>query len=416
MAAAGTGAVMRPNEDQGPTILGATLTVTIAALITTATRLYVRVRVIRNVGWDDYTMLSAMVLCVVGQIIIVPEVYYGAGRHIEYIDPVSFSKAFKLNFITQPLYLFAIALVKLAIGFFLLRIAVQKFYRRIIIGIMVFMSVYTCGCFLTIVLQCTDLRVMWDPTVKGTCWTAYTLKALGYTNAALNILTDLAFSIFIPIPMLWTVQMNRRQKASLICILGLGIFATAAAVVKVTYQKDYGKTGDWLWDSRNLTIWTVAECNVGIVAGNLPCLKPIFRTVLGSTYGRGSRKTPSNYLSRPYGPGTNNRSSKPYASLASNKTQEGDFKGYGAAGNAYMMTTIDANKEKFGSSRSSSDRLSPGRESTEDIIRVDNKAHAMNSWGGIEVTTQVDVIKSPSPVELYENGVRQHRPEAKTMV
>lgn len=44
--------------------------------------------------------------------------------------------AFKLNFISQPIYLFAICLVKLSIGFFLLRIAVKPFYRRLIIGIM----------------------------------------------------------------------------------------------------------------------------------------------------------------------------------------------------------------------------------------------------------------------------------------
>ena len=51
-----------PNEDQGPVILGAALTVTIAALITTITRLYVRIHLIRNIGWDDYVMISAMVL------------------------------------------------------------------------------------------------------------------------------------------------------------------------------------------------------------------------------------------------------------------------------------------------------------------------------------------------------------------
>jgi hypothetical protein len=43
---------VRPNENQGPTILGATMTVTIAALITMIARLYVRLRMIRNIGWD----------------------------------------------------------------------------------------------------------------------------------------------------------------------------------------------------------------------------------------------------------------------------------------------------------------------------------------------------------------------------
>jgi hypothetical protein len=161
-------------------------------------------------------MISAMVLCIAGQCIIVPQVYYGAGRHIEYIRIPDFQTSFKLNFITQPLYLFAICLTKISVGFFLLRIAVQPFYRRLIIGIMgklewflcmrskwliqaAFMSFYTIGCFFTLVLQCTDLRVQWDQSVKGTCWSTQTLKSLSYTNQALNILTDIAFSIAIPV-------------------------------------------------------------------------------------------------------------------------------------------------------------------------------------------------------------------------
>jgi hypothetical protein len=154
--------------------------------------------------------------CIAGQCIIIPQVYYGAGRHIEYIEIPDFQTSFKLNFVTQPLYLFAICLTKISVGFFLLRIAVQPFYRRLIISIMGksqldsyvmmsllsnigFMSFYTIGCFFTIMLQCTDLRVQWDQSVKGTCWTTRTLKALSYTNQSLNILTDIAFSVAIPV-------------------------------------------------------------------------------------------------------------------------------------------------------------------------------------------------------------------------
>jgi hypothetical protein len=155
------------------------------------------------------------VQCIAGQCIIVPQVYYGAGRHIEYIELEHFKKSFQLNFITQPLYLVAICLTKLSVGFFLLRIAVRPFYKRLICGIMGesessfraiavltrtgFMAFYTTGCFFTIVLQCTDLRVQWDQSVKGTCWSTKTLKSLSYTNQALNILTDVAFSVAIPV-------------------------------------------------------------------------------------------------------------------------------------------------------------------------------------------------------------------------
>lgn len=74
--------------------------------------------------------------CIAGQCIVIPQVHYGAGKHIEHIQAEDFRQGMKLNFISQPLYLVAICFVKFSVGFFLLRIAVRPFFRRLIIGIM----------------------------------------------------------------------------------------------------------------------------------------------------------------------------------------------------------------------------------------------------------------------------------------
>lgn len=218
--------------------------------------------------------------------------------------------------------------------------------------------------------------------------------------------------------MLWQVQMNRRQKSSIIAILGLGIFATAAALVKISFLPNYGKTGDWLWDSRNITIWTVLENNVGIIAGNLPCLKPIFRSVLGSTYGRGSRnRSTPKYLSRPYGGGTGHQSAKNnYNSLASSKTRENAFAPYGVY-ESHMMTTIGADKERSGSASSMRDENSEGKNSAESVVLLDNQpqSQSFGKMGGIlkttEVSTEVDNI-SRSRGRDVEEGLKPERKEA----
>ncbi|KAI8314782.1 hypothetical protein K4K59_002296 [Colletotrichum sp. SAR11_240] len=132
---------------------------------------------------------------------------------------------------------------------------------------------------------------MWDKSVDSTCWSIEVLQGLSYANVTLNILTDLLFAT-IPIPMLWGLNVHRRARISLVAVLGLGVFACAAACVKSVYIVNYGKLGDVLWDSRNITIWTVAEMNVGIIAGSLATLRPIFKRFLGSMYGKGS-KSPS---------------------------------------------------------------------------------------------------------------------------
>jgi hypothetical protein len=115
--------------------------------------------------------------------VIIPEVMNGAGRHIAYLDPAKASVGLKLNFVTQPIYLWAITIVKISIALFLVRIAPNKFYKRLLWGIIAFLFVYTTVCFMTIMLQCKNLAILWDSSVKTTCWAASTLRGLSYTNA-----------------------------------------------------------------------------------------------------------------------------------------------------------------------------------------------------------------------------------------
>jgi len=233
-----------------------------------------------------------------GQGFIIMEVQNGGGRHIGDVDQDTYIKGMHYNFVTQPVYLWAICIVKLAVGLSLLRIAVEKKYRIAIYCVMGLMLFYTFGCFTvspwiickgstdiiqTIMVQCERIAMNWDPTIARSCWSVTTLRGLAYSNQALNLLTDIIFAILIPVPMLWKLQMNKRTKASVIGVLALGMFACIAAIVRIPSQMNYGKVGDLMWDSRDLTIWTVTECNIGIIAGSMPAMKPIFKPLLGNS-------------------------------------------------------------------------------------------------------------------------------------
>jgi hypothetical protein len=49
--------------------------------------------------------------------------------------------------------------------------------------------------------------------------------------------------------------------------------------------------GDLIYNYSNLTIWTVVECNIGIIAASLPCMRPLVKKFLGSTGIYASRET-----------------------------------------------------------------------------------------------------------------------------
>lgn len=59
----------------------------------------------------------------------------------------TYAKGIMYNYIAQGLLLWGICLVKLSVGYALLRIAARKSFKMIIISIMVFMTVYTIACF-----------------------------------------------------------------------------------------------------------------------------------------------------------------------------------------------------------------------------------------------------------------------------
>jgi hypothetical protein len=179
--------------------------------------------------------------------------------------------------------------------------------------------------------------------------------------------------------------------------------------VKIGSLVNYGKTGDWLWDSRNITIWTVTECNIGIIAGNLPCMKPLFRSVLGSTYGRGSHaRTNSKYLPGSYGPGTNQKSVKNYNSLGSRRMDNEDpFRQYGV-GEAHMMTDLE--KERSRSPVSAIE--TPGKTSQENLVGRETPAHTFPNMGGIRKTTVVNVSGvSSDDIESINDGSRPRKKE-----
>lgn len=71
-------------------------------------------------------------------IVIIPQVGYGAGRHVQYIKPSSdIVKGLRLNFVTQPLCLLALCLTKISVGVFLLRMTQKARLRLFIRGTMI---------------------------------------------------------------------------------------------------------------------------------------------------------------------------------------------------------------------------------------------------------------------------------------
>ncbi|KAK4461305.1 hypothetical protein QBC42DRAFT_347278 [Cladorrhinum samala] len=285
--ASSTQADMPPDHNRGPEILATCGSLVAISLLVVSLRMWVRAKMIGTVGADDWTIVAAMVTMFVEMMIIIPEVGYGAGRHVHYIDPPeNVIKGLHFNFITQPLCLIGLCLTKVSVGLFLLRLTTSNKFRKFIIGMIIFTVLSASGNFLTVFFQCRPLAFIWDSTIEGgVCIPATHLKFAAFFNSSVAVLTDVIFAL-LPIPMLWDVQMNWRVKSAIAAILSLGIFAAVSAIVKITFLSSYGKHGDFLFDSSDITIWTTVEICTAIIAASFPCLKPLFKTLFDGTSAR----------------------------------------------------------------------------------------------------------------------------------
>lgn len=107
------------------------------------------------------------------------------------------------------------------------------------------------------------------------------------TRAVVTIVTDFMIAL-LPVPLVWKLQLNLRSKISLIFVLSLGIFAAVSAIIKAEIQKKIFAEPDPFIHDR-FTLWRFIELDVGIIAGSLPALKPMFNWFLGAARGLSTR-------------------------------------------------------------------------------------------------------------------------------
>jgi len=75
-----------------------------------------------------------------------------------------------------------VAVVKISICLFLLRLAPTKFYRRYLWSTLIFMATYTVACTLNIAFQCLPAYYFYDRRGPGKCMPTKALMAVAYTH------------------------------------------------------------------------------------------------------------------------------------------------------------------------------------------------------------------------------------------
>ncbi|KAH8654834.1 hypothetical protein BGZ61DRAFT_434895 [Ilyonectria robusta] len=264
-------------ENRGPELTAVCATFTTMAVIAVALRCYVRLRIIRNFGLDDWAMVGALVSFLILIAFTLLGVRYGTGRHYWDLKESDIVLAMKYWWHCYLWYCITMITCKISIGLLLLRIAVRRVDICIIYTAMA-VTVLTCVAFFFITLfQCSPISFFWTRQPPGSCINVDVIITITYIYSSFSVLCDFTFAL-LPISMILKLNMNKQSKIALIPIMLMACVASAAVVVRFGYVKDF-KNPDFLYATLDIAIWSTVEGGLGITAGSLATLRPLFRII-----------------------------------------------------------------------------------------------------------------------------------------
>ncbi|KAI1843773.1 hypothetical protein JX266_010032 [Neoarthrinium moseri] len=270
------------DDDRSGSVFAVAVTFMVLTWIMVPLRVYVRAIMTKSFGLDDWLLVITQVLFTTYLSSQLGGWYYGTGRHRKDLTPENNTKALTFWFVCEIFYVLTATFIKLAVGVFLIRLSVVKFHvwflRVLMVGSIVFGTAY----LFVVLFQCQPISTFWTdaPGTPGKCLENNPVAITTYVASAINCLADWAFGI-LPMFIVWSLNMKKRLRIIVMCILGFASIGSTATIVRMFYIPDMLNGQDFLWATTNFAIWSTVEPGIGIIAASLATLRPLLQLALG---------------------------------------------------------------------------------------------------------------------------------------
>ncbi|KAI0194893.1 hypothetical protein EV127DRAFT_467462 [Xylaria flabelliformis] len=245
------------------------------SLLSVLIRSFVRFRLTRSWGWDDYACILAAIGTSVYTILYIGGIARNPPKHETEINlsslfDISQTLLLSVNGIAYQLTIF---FTKLSILLLYLRIfSVHKSFALITtisIAIITIFYIPLIGIGIGFIAAC---HKQINFTKSHFCRT-YNGPVL-FLNASFNVVTDL-WLLVLPFPLLMKLRLQPRHKLGLVTVFAAGTGAFASSLARlIEIAISYGKP-DPIWSQIAAAEYSIAEINIGIIVACVSTF-PIF--------------------------------------------------------------------------------------------------------------------------------------------
>ncbi|RYP79908.1 hypothetical protein DL770_006447 [Monosporascus sp. CRB-9-2] len=215
----------------GPVTVALMYIFTILATAVVAGRVWARtwyLDVDQRWGPEDFLAVIGFLPFIPAGVFGVLAAKYGVGARDADVNELLKIRGREYVLLYELLYYTSSTITKLAIALTILRICVRRRYKYIIWTNLAIMFVVAGGSTVFVLSDCQPFATHWNPALAGD----FGFLVISYLGTSTQVATDWTCAI-TPFFVVKDLQMKRRVKISVICILGLGIFASIAALVRI---------------------------------------------------------------------------------------------------------------------------------------------------------------------------------------
>ncbi|PNP56587.1 hypothetical protein THARTR1_03283 [Trichoderma harzianum] len=254
-----------PNN--GPTIAAVSLSVTALALVALCLRIYVRTRIAKAVGLDDWLIIASWIGACGYTSATIVQTKWGLGLiELDTMPDENVLNFGKTQYIGAPFYVLGIWGFKTSLLVSYIRL-VPGTYRLLPISIAAIVTMAHIAFVLVFLFLCIPVQKQWEPLVPGHCADAVPFYL---TFSSLTIIFDV-ITLVLPFPVLIKLQMKIRRKIALLCLFALGLFVTIVQIIRI---QTISNLSNYL-DSAEAIKWSIVETAVGIIIACVPTLAPL---------------------------------------------------------------------------------------------------------------------------------------------
>ncbi|KAJ5476151.1 hypothetical protein N7475_001880 [Penicillium sp. IBT 31633x] len=255
------------------------------ATITVMLRIYVRGWIVKAFGWDDGTMVAALLCYAMFCGTMIGGSIYGTGYKLENLDPQDAVIAMEYWWLCEIAYCFASVGCKISVCVFLMRITIERIHIWTLYLVMALTVIAGLVFMFLMLLQCQPLSYFWtrlamDDSIKGHCIDMDIIIIMTYVYSAFAALCDFTVGI-LPIFLVHKLHMKRQTKYAVMGILSMACIASSAVIVRMPFVETFGDP-DFLYATFQIAIWSNVEAGLGITAGSLATLRPLLRMWMGT--------------------------------------------------------------------------------------------------------------------------------------